>query len=510
MLSPDLSSEFSCIDCLRNDILFHLHANVSSDIKYISNQYSIQDLMELLTDVELSKYLDLKLDELLQSEANFIQCPKCESTWEFVHGDIKFDSPDFSRELGIDGKILSNDSQMHYLSHRVCCRTCNKNFCRSCCIIPYHSGFSCDLFQLYLKAKKCRFCATALMPGEIAPEMQPNGTCEALQNVCNSEFCLAKRDLSCRKMLTCDHPCGGTLNEKYCMSCIHEGCQGRKSYMKQLSDDYCNICFTEELFEAPCIELDCGHIFHFECMKKRLQTGNDEPSVNFNHCKCPLCKMFIGHCNLLSEELQKVQSLYRDLEMRAYLQLKEDSLLNAPLIDDKNEFFLNAIGYAMKRYAFYNCHLCKKPYYGGLANCRDIAQGLNSSDFVCPACSGIGMDDCQIHGRDYMLYKCKFCCSVATYFCWGSTHFCLSCHKRQENHDFMTTKMKKDLDVCKGKDGCPLKVEHPPNGEEFSLGCSLCRGTDNFITHKTSPPLESGGNNERNADFNEEQPNNQQ
>ena len=33
------------------------------------------------------------------------------------------------------------------------------------------------------------------------------------------------------------------------------------------------------------------------------------------------------------------------------------------------------------------------PYFGGLASCRDIAQGLNISDFVCSPCSGIGEEN---------------------------------------------------------------------------------------------------------------------
>ena len=28
---------------------------------------------------------------------------------------------------------------------------------------------------------------------------------------------------------------------------------------------------------------------------------------------------------------------------------------------------------------------------------------------------------------------------------------------------------------CPGKAKCPLKIEHPANGEEFPLGCSICR-----------------------------------
>ena len=50
----------------------------------------------------------------------------------------------------------------------------------------------------------------------------------------------------------------------------------------------------------------------------------------------------------------------------------------------------------------------------------------------------------------------------------------------------MTTKKKSELPQCLGVD-CPLGIEHPPNGEEFSIGCSLCRGTD-FYVEKTNPP----------------------
>ncbi len=28
---------------------------------------------------------------------------------------------------------------------------------------------------------------------------------------------------------------------------------------------------------------------------------------------------------------------------------------------------------------------------------------------------------------------------------------------------------------CPGKENCPLKVNHKPNGDECALGCSLCR-----------------------------------
>ena len=38
----------------------------------------------------------------------------------------------------------------------------------------------------------------------------------------------------------------------------------------------------------------------------------------------------------------------------------------------------------------------------------------------------------------------------------------------------MSKYSKDKLPKCKGKK-CPLKIKHPPNGDEFVLGCALCR-----------------------------------
>lgn len=39
----------------------------------------------------------------------------------------------------------------------------------------------------------------------------------------------------------------------------------------------------------------------------------------------------------------------------------------------------------------------------------------------------------------------------------------------------MSRKPKSELPKCSGPDKCPLRIQHPPNGEEYSLGCSICR-----------------------------------
>jgi len=143
--------------------------------------------------------------------------------------------------------------------------------------------------------------------------------------------------------------------------------------------------------------------------------------------------------------------------------------------------------YCMAIYSYYLCFKCKKPYFGGLKSCENLMEEeKNQSEFkfeelVCAGCSsvGIALENCPKHGVEFIEFKCKYCCSVAQWFCWGTTHFCDSCHQRQVNGDYVSKKAKSDLPKCKGKGICPLKVDHKENGDEFALGCSLCRNLMN-------------------------------
>ncbi len=68
-------------------------------------------------------------------------------------------------------------------------------------------------------------------------------------------------------------------------------------------------------------------------------------------------------------------------------------------------------------------------------------------------------------------YIPRYCCRVATFFCFGHTHFCEECHKRWVQGCYKTPQ----LLVKK----CNCEVKHPPNGttqaSEACFGCSLCR-----------------------------------
>eukprot|EP00483_Globobulimina_turgida_P008473 UN08490 len=97
----------------------------------------------------------------------------------------------------------------------------------------------------------------------------------------------------------------------------------------------------------------------------------------------------------------------------------------------------------------------------------------NENHLICGACSsGSKKEVCSTHGTNYISYKCKYCCNLAVWFCWGNTHFCDACHMvaGQKFRAKIET-----LPKCKGKDTCPLGIQHAPNGTgEVCLGCVVC------------------------------------
>ena len=62
-------------------------------------------------------------------------------------------------------------------------------------------------------------------------------------------------------------------------------------------------------------------------------------------------------------------------------------------------------------------------------------EGCDGRDeLMCGSCSAkaSGMEEatCARHNDQYIEFKCRFCCSIATFFCFGHTHFCEKCHQK--------------------------------------------------------------------------------
>jgi len=332
-------------------------------------------------------------------------------------------------------------------------------------------------------ASQCRFCEVALQDSNTAPPLSI--VAPTLELCCNDEDCLQARELSCEKMLPCGHPCGGVRGEGTCLPCLHCGPAEGEEPLLQDADDFCVVCYTYAISHQPAIRLECGHIIHYACVRRLLEMRWNGPVISFGFWGCPQCRQKISH-PLLKDLVDPIKTLFQDVQRKALLRLQYDGLENAPAITESGgQFFEDPAGFALARYAYYICHKCGKPFFGGERVCAAARGGdFDASELICGACLGTTEQYCNKHGGDYLEFKCRFCCSVAIWFCFGTTHFCDPCH---DANGECTSRKKEDMPQCpvgpvfKQLEGeCPLKIKHPPTGEEFALGCGVCRNAQTF------------------------------
>ncbi|XP_072434050.1 E3 ubiquitin-protein ligase MYCBP2 isoform X14 [Chiloscyllium punctatum] len=326
-------------------------------------------------------------------------------------------------------------------------------------------------------SEACRFCGSR------------NGTeLSAVGSVCSDTDCQEYAKTACGKTHSCGHPCGGVKGEEHCLPCLH-GCDKNAICLKQDADDMCMICFTEALSAAPAVQLDCSHVFHLHCCRRVLENQWLGPRITFGFMACPICKNKINHL-VLKDLLDPIKDLYEDVRKKALMRLEYEGLHKSDAITTPGvRFYNDPAGFAMNRYAYYVCYKCKKAYFGGEARCdAEAGQGddYDPRELICGACSDVSRAQmCPKHGTDFLEYKCRYCCSVAVFFCFGTTHFCNACH---DDFQRMTSIPKEELPRCpagpKGKQlegaECPLHVVHPATGEEFALGCGVCRNAHTF------------------------------
>eukprot|EP00357_Protocruzia_adherens_P036526 CAMPEP_0115008332 /NCGR_PEP_ID=MMETSP0216-20121206/21845_1 /TAXON_ID=223996 /ORGANISM="Protocruzia adherens, Strain Boccale" /LENGTH=575 /DNA_ID=CAMNT_0002375711 /DNA_START=183 /DNA_END=1910 /DNA_ORIENTATION=+ len=399
----------------------------------------------------------------------------CGNKMEVVQGDVMANL-NLKDEAG---NPLTREAAEHMAKYRLRCAKCDRVFCIKCNADPYHIGKTCEEYMKYKAAIKCRFCDTPISK-RIWPE-------PAFQDVCNQPECVGKMKSSCTKIHTsCGHPCGGFRDEEECLPCLHEECASKDPSLKdQNCESYCVICYCEGLGSGPCIRNRCGHIVHFSCLKTKVEKRWPGPRITFGFLTCPACKAWIDiPPSSMSDDLIKDFQLLNDIRGKAVKRLDFEGMKkDEKLTDPASIYYGKPDEYAMASLAYYLCFKCKKPYFGGKKQCINIQEeakdggGFNPEELVCASCSSDGSQilDCKKHGKDFIEFKCRFCCSIAQWFCWGSTHFCDSCHARQNNGDYVSRKKKSELPVCKGPASCPLKVKHKPNGDEFSIGCAVCR-----------------------------------
>ena len=284
-----------------------------------------------------------------------------------------------------------------------------------------------------------------------------------------------------------------------------------------------------------------------------------EPRVHFNFLGCALCGVRMAHgsssssssssssASLSSSVLSEVMAPYLAFETLVHAQAAKQFLAQSLASHIKWPGFKLSYDearkqrkgdkragggaspepsaetlFALDQLSFYTCFECKKPYFAGARECGPAdggaaaagagGAGVLSSELLCSSCaSQSSLDHCALHGSDWLLFKCRFCCASSTYCCWDNTHFCNACHEQDvwptlctfatgknarriyeypqcEGLAKQIARVMKDKTLRSPEDkeaacaalfsdpaSCPLRVRHKPNGVEFGLGCAMCK-----------------------------------
>lgn len=347
---------------------------------------------------------------------------------------------------------------------------------------------------------QCRFCDDTILKG------RPQHGIEAC---CAKDECREVAARSCTKIRACKHPCCGVRDETVCPPCLY--CDVDRM---QDRDDDCPICFTDPLGKQPCVALPCGHILHHDCVQRLLHSRWPTKAISFAFARCPLDQEpFLPNPGdlashpALQAEIGPIMRLRDDVKRKALLRLeyeKDEELAGfAKSAAGQEEAFAYAMDWSRKGYQYFQCFRCKQPYFGGLYKCEAAGgeaeadeeggaaaaagEDVKREDMVCTSCSGGaagGVAKCDKHGDEFISWKCKFCCSPAVWFCWGTTHFCDPCHTEPAR---VNSCAKEKLPKCPAgpklvqlRGECQLKQKHPDPGCEFPLGCGMCHQEGEF------------------------------
>jgi len=456
-----------CEDCFKNKVIDNffdiIRCNICNSI--ITNQFQKDILKDLYEDIKSNYFFFEK------NNTSLIECPKCKQINEFKPMKIDYNIKDKNLNL------LSKESLEHYAKNRCLCDNCQTDFCIICLSIPYHLGKVCEDYGCIIHDyKKCRYCDMEIRENHFGP----------VDDVCNSSDCKERYILSCKKLLPCGHKCLGVNGEKKCPPCLDMECKDFDNKNNQEKDSYCYICYTEGLGQAPLVQASCGHCFHYLCIKKLFEEKLKSPTINFYHCLCPNCDKWFDIDSI--PELQKMinnnKILYEKIKQASLKIIKLTKLDKDPkLLEPKSPWYGKKIEYALERISYYRCYICKEPYFGGIKQCGEepkisdhwFKEKYHKENYVCnkhikmPNIKGIS--NCSKHGKDYIEYKCKFCCKKANLCHNGNTHFCENCFEGKGQIEMKY--YENDLPTC-NKSICESGGNHPPNGEEYALGCLIC------------------------------------
>ena len=170
--------------------------------------------------------------------------------------------------------------------------------------------------------------------------------------------------LPCQKMHRCGHMCDGVAGETVCPPCLEDDCSIHSGAAHQLPlrDSLCSICYTSELQDEPIVQLECGHIFHANCVKELLKHRWSTLRISFEFMACPACKHPINqlsHCEPLQFEIEKINVLKTQVQEMALKVSQKPELVDLEQVSDsQSEWYGKPQEFVMAKCAFYQCFDC--------------------------------------------------------------------------------------------------------------------------------------------------------
>lgn len=219
--------------------------------------------------------------------------------------------------------------------------------------------------------------------------------------------------------------------------------------------EVCTLCFCEFEGDGDEITLDCGHRFHKDCVMdwvgrwKEFQAKGTH--VAFTNAVCPGgCKHLVRH-PLLCEVSEPIRVMFENVTAQSKKILQ--GMLATKVEDDL---------------LFYICSKCQDPFYGGEKVCFRAQSGEPTKDPVDLVCDNCCCDfSCLQHQREWVVYKCSYCCNPATERSFGNRYLCERCSAR------WTSSVEPDCVPCPGPVECPLGG-HVHEEKSYPIGCLLC------------------------------------
>lgn len=212
---------------------------------------------------------------------------------------------------------------------------------------------------------------------------------------------------------------------------------------KEDSEITCYVCQEPDSYELT--RLKCKHYIHKECLQTQIAKCRNLENgeiIDLFLSQCGVCKQFIRSRFLEPNETEWIVKLAKH---HAYY----ERLRLSPRPDrDPDKFF------------YYKCYTCGKLTAGAYTNCLDNVEFdenflTNKRNNLCFRCKF----SCPDHADKFLVYKCRYCCDLATFNCTNVGYLCKRCHNEIPPRTLKP---------------CSCQISHEPNGSLFPalLGCA--------------------------------------